>query len=127
VSIVVPTRSYSLSNDKVLKVTGPAKIVVRRGSVYIFGKVVNQGEEFVVKSGYTYAVVPCGEAEVDVTSPILPDEICDPNYVRWKDVILRLSDESSKVVVVGHVDVGKTSFCLQLANAIAVKDDVTIV
>ncbi|MCC6040705.1 MAG: GTPase [Desulfurococcaceae archaeon] len=111
-----------LTKGELLKVFGPMAILVKSGCVDIYGKELCAGEKAVIHKARNYIVEATGDAEIDVTmvnnSQIQSVEETDP-YRKKREIILKIAQSTSRrVVVVGCVDCGKTSFVTMLFNVL---------
>jgi len=109
-----------LIKGEMLKVFGPMSITVNSGCIEIYGKVLCAGEKAVIHKARNYIVEAVSDVEIDVVmvneSQIQSVEDNDP-YRRKREVLLEITQgKCHKVIVIGCVDCGKTSFVTMLFN-----------
>jgi polynucleotide 5'-hydroxyl-kinase GRC3/NOL9 len=115
-------KQHVVDNGKTLLVIGPASVKVLSGNVEVLGAlaqtkgkiVIREGKQmaFEVKKKATFSIT-LGEGGTleEVNGSTLPDS--------WSKAVEQLLSEDEKpvkIVVIGKVDVGKTSFCTYLVN-----------
>ncbi|MCC6010811.1 MAG: GTPase [Desulfurococcaceae archaeon] len=110
-----------LAKSELLKVFGPMSILVKSGCIDIYGKELCAGGKAIIHKARNYIVEATSDAEIDVTmvnnSQIQSVEDNDP-YRKKREVIIEITRSTcKKIVVVGCVDCGKTSFATMLFNA----------
>jgi len=106
---------------KLYRVEGPAAITVIQGEIEILGKRLKPKEKLVVpKSKSTsFRVIKEALLEVRLGSEAKLDEIDQPIVPpEWEEAVRSILGgmKPCKVVVIGNVDSGKTTFTLYLAN-----------
>lgn len=109
-----------LSRNEAVKLYGPMSVYVKNGCVDVHGKKTCAGEKFIIHRTRNYVVLALEDSELDVTmvneSQIQTLEETDP-YREKREVILDiLRKKCRKIVVVGCVDCGKTSFVTMAYN-----------
>ena len=112
--------SVEISENRSIRVRGPARISVVDGECYISGARLSKGSRIIIsmyKSQAIYsrtralAEIELGEgAGVDVAKP---EE--EPLF-EWLEAAYKLATKGSRVVVIGPTESGKTSFSSLLAN-----------
>ena len=113
----------SLGKGEGLRIFGPASIRVARGLVGILGAELGEDEDFYVeeyRSYYVKALEDC-ELEISISEPgrIEAAHGGDEPYDEWvslADRIIGSCKTPCRVVVMGPVESGKTSFTALLAN-----------
>ncbi|MEM1831842.1 MAG: Clp1/GlmU family protein [Desulfurococcaceae archaeon] len=111
-----------LSRNEGVKLFGPMSVTVERGCVDVHGKITCAGERFIIHRTRNYVVIAVEDSELDVSmideSQIQALEDTDP--YREKRVVINdiLKNNYRKVVVVGCVDCGKTSFVTMTYNVL---------
>ena len=114
--------TVKLERGKTLLLDGPASARVLSGKVSVFGAEVGAGRRIVVRKGRRLPVEPLEPSELEIVigadgaynvvdgSPIPPS---------WREAVEEAIAvrEPARFMVLGGVDVGKTSFCTYLANA----------
>ncbi|MEM0021432.1 MAG: Clp1/GlmU family protein [Fervidicoccaceae archaeon] len=122
-------------NGEYYWIKGPASISIEEGKVEINGAVFNQGEKIIVHSNRSYTFLlhggssaeVLGGAEFEIDSASREDIIV---YENWKKKASELMDLCKKgecrVVVIGEVDSGKTSFATMIANTFLLNGKIPI-
>lgn len=113
--------NLTLSKDKIIRIVGPAKITVKRGCIRVLGYDACEGRDIVISRYRSYAVKCCeGLAEIDVTigeggaveEPSAGEEVIDV----WERVANEVAASGGRVLIVGPIESGKTSFSTLLSN-----------
>ncbi|ADV65003.1 Clp1/GlmU family protein [Desulfurococcus mucosus] len=110
----------SLVRGEAVRVFGPMSITIVKGSIAILGKTVRGGENIIVHRFRNYVIEALEDTELDVTmtsdSTIQPVDEHDPYRKRASTALEIVSKGHRRVVVIGGVDSGKTSFTTLLSN-----------
>lgn len=114
-----------LVKGEIYRIIGPASVKVTKGRVYLLGFTANEGERLVIPRHRIVALKPLDESEIELLigegggfeKAREGEEVID----EWTDIcseIIKIAKERGvvKVLVLGAVDVGKSSFCTFLAN-----------
>ena len=110
-----------LEPDKTLLLDGPASATVSSGRVSVFGAEVSPGQRLVVRKGRRLPLEALELSKVSITVGLGGSFSVvegSPIPSSWRDVVeeaLSLGS-SAKLLVLGAVDVGKTSLCTFLVN-----------
>lgn len=111
----------SIERGKTLLVDGPACVFLHSGVLRSFGAPINAGNHIIVRRGRRIPLEAIEDSQIDLllgsaASYTLTDE--DPIPNSWKEAADRIVETGgcARVVVLGNVDSGKTSFCTYLAN-----------
>jgi len=110
----------TLSSNKIIRVSGPAKIVVDEGCIRILGVDIRKGEDIVINRYRSYAVKALEDSIISIIlgeggsieEPIEGEEVIDI----WEKAAYEIIDRRGRVVVIGSTDSGKTSFSLLISN-----------
>ncbi|MFZ8783037.1 MAG: Clp1/GlmU family protein [Desulfurococcaceae archaeon] len=110
-----------LSRGELLRVYGPMSITVKSGCIDIYGKTLCDSEKAVIHKFRNYIIEAISDAELDVVmineSQIQSVDASDP-YLRKREILVEISKEKyNRIIVVGCIDCGKTSFVTMLFNA----------
>ncbi len=113
---------YAIEPGKLLRIGGPAAVRVIEGEVYVMGKVYGPDSKFTVLRARKVIVKPRTAAKLEITlgpdgsvEEARPDEeVIDI----WEDTINKL-DLRGITVILGAMDVGKTTLTVMLANKVA--------
>jgi polynucleotide 5'-hydroxyl-kinase GRC3/NOL9 len=112
----------TVEKDKTLLVDGPASVTVATGRVEVFGSIVDSASKIVIREGKRLPFSVEETAVLDISSGENSSiEEVDGNtiplsWVKSAEVLLNFQTSPLTVVVLGTVDVGKTSFCTYLTN-----------
>lgn len=108
--------------DKTLLVDGPASVTLLTGDVEILGGKLRIGSKMIIRKSKRVPFYALTKAEFDV----LTGEKSSANEFQGSSVpeswqaavktILAIESKPAIVMIVGAIDVGKTSFCAYLAN-----------
>ncbi len=111
----------SIQKEKGLYVEGPAKITVTNGIVNIFGKkVVN--DSIIVKRGKAISIYAENDSILQITSGIggkieeIDGTTIPKDWGTTIEAIKKLEKKIIKVMIIGDIDSGKTTFTTYLAN-----------
>lgn len=111
----------SIERGKTLLVDGPACILLHSGALRSFGAPINVGSHIIVRRGRRIPLEAVEDSQIELllgstASYTLIDE--DPIPNSWKEAVDKIIEAGgcTRVVVLGNVDSGKTSFCKYLAN-----------
>ena len=112
--------TISLSKCEGILVDGPARVVVSTGVVDVFGKVCEDGEEFIVTYGKTYPVQAISNSNLKLILGsssgylMVRDRLISKE---WEGLVNLLMYEENRVAMVfGDTDTGKSSLVLYAAN-----------
>ncbi len=101
------------------RIEGPAKVVVRRGRIYATGVEYSDGQSFTVLRARSLAVRAVTDSEVElVLGPGALLEKAEPGEEiidEWEAGISTV-DPSGVIIVVGMIDVGKSTMTAMLGN-----------
>ncbi|HDD26573.1 MAG TPA: hypothetical protein ENF75_05750 [Acidilobales archaeon] len=111
----------SIEEGRVVRVFGPANIVVDKGSVMVVGAVFKSNERFVINRFRSYAIKALENSELSITlgdggsveEPKEGEEVID-EWVEISEYVV--NNKLRKVMVLGPVDSGKTSLVTFIAN-----------
>ncbi len=113
---------YAIEPGKLLRIGGPAAVRVIEGEVYVMGKIYGPDSRFTVLRARKVIVKPRTAAKLEIT--LGPDgsveearpeeEVVDI----WEDTISKLNLDGVTIIL-GAMDVGKTTLTVMLANKIA--------
>lgn len=110
-----------LSEGEAVKLFGPMSVLVKSGCIDVHGKIACAGERFVVHKARNYVATATSTCELDVTmvndSQIQALDPTDPYPDKRKLALEIVNEGLRRVVVLGCVDCGKTSFTTMLYNA----------
>ena len=99
------------------RVEGPAKLRVENGSFYALGRVYGVGNELVVPRGLIVCLKVETPCIVEITGGAMTEAKPEEEVIdQWK-VLSETLAESSRVLVVGETDSGKTTFSTFILNA----------
>ena len=115
-----------VEKDKILRISGPASISIKKGSIRILGATYSAGNRVVINRFRSYAVKTLEDETVinislgdggSVEEPAPGEEVID----LWERASLRITDHCKNndrcvVVVVGPVESGKSSYTCMLSN-----------
>ncbi|RLG89475.1 MAG: hypothetical protein DRO15_00310 [Thermoprotei archaeon] len=110
-----------LDRGKILRIMGPASIEVKKGIIRILGAEFREGSRIIINRYRSYAVKAEDNSQLSVIlgeggsieEPAPGEEVID----EWEKVVDEiLSRRDSRVVVVGPVESGKSSFSALLIN-----------
>lgn len=111
-----------LSRNEAVKLFGPMSVVVKKGCVDVHGKITCADERFIIHKTRNYVVLAVEDSELDIS---MVDEsqiqmLDDADPYREKRAIINdiLRGNYRRVVVIGCVDCGKTSFVTSTYNAL---------
>lgn len=109
-----------LRKNEAIKIFGPAAINVASGTVEVLGKRFNTNDKFIVHKTRSYIVVALTDSKLDINlgseASIQAVEEDDP-YHEWVSIANEiLSKDYRKIMVIGGVDCGKSSFSILLSN-----------
>jgi len=109
-----------LSKGEVVRVFGPMSITILSGSITVLGRTLRKGESLIVHKLRNYIVEAAEDTELDVNmtneSTIQPVDEEDPYRERNNTALELVSSGFRRVIVIGGVDSGKTSFTTLLSN-----------
>lgn len=103
----------------IYRIEGPAKVVVKRGQIYATGVVYTEGQSFTVLRARQLAVKAVADSEVElVLGPGALLERVSPGEEIIDEWEKRISgvDPKGVVVIVGMMDVGKSTMTAMLGN-----------
>jgi len=118
--VVVSVRSLSgeLRRDETLLIEGPASLRILSGEGTVFGAIVEQGEEILVRKGKRLPLTPSSDRmdyEAKATGDLMRID-GDAIPPSWRAAVDAVASAKGRVVVLGGVDTGKTGFCTYLIN-----------
>jgi len=124
--VVVSVRSLSgeLLRDETLLIEGPASLRILSGEGTIFGAIVEEGEEVLVRKGKRLPLTPCTD-RMSYEAKVAGDLIAiggEAIPLSWKAAADAAASAKGRAVVLGGVDAGKTGFCTYLANRAVLSD-----
>ncbi|MEM1611285.1 MAG: Clp1/GlmU family protein, partial [Sulfolobales archaeon] len=109
-----------ISEGRSARVRGPARISIADGECYITGARLSKGSQVVVSAYKSIAIYAKTSARVEVelgegggVDVAKPEE--EP-LLEWVEAAGRIASKGSKVVVIGPIESGKTTFTTLLAN-----------
>ncbi len=109
-----------LKKDEMIKVFGPMLVRVKKGLIDILGKKARENEQVIIHKIRSYVIRSLDDTELDIN--MTPDaqiqavEETDP-YLEWyKKAEEIIKEEPSKIIVIGGVDNGKSSYTILLSN-----------
>ncbi len=112
--------STEISENRSIRVRGPARVSVVDGECYISGARLSKGSQIVISAYKSQAIYARSRALVEVelgegsgVDVARPEE--EPLF-EWLEAAYRLAVKGSRVIVIGPVESGKTSFSTLLAN-----------
>ncbi len=111
-----------LENGAALRVYGPAKLTVERGSLLAAGYAVSAGEELIVRStrGTTLYAIEASRVCYVVGGSGHVERINDGAPRDWLSALEKLDEVGAKrIVVLGAPDTGKSTFSLWLRNRLS--------
>jgi polynucleotide 5'-hydroxyl-kinase GRC3/NOL9 len=112
--------SVSFSEGEGVLVYGPARVIVTKGAIEVFGKVCECGDELVITYGKTYPLQSLKETELElflrsskdytkVRGRLVPKD--------WETLSELMMDGGRRVaMILGETDTGKSSLVLYTAN-----------
>ena len=116
---------YELSKSKLFRIEGPALVRVISGKIYAMGVEYSEGSKFTVLRARKVIVKAIEDSKLDLV--LGPDgyveeakpeeEVID----KWEENISKLSLEGTTTVILGAMDVGKTTLTVMLANKASIK------
>ncbi len=119
--------SLALEIGKVIRITGPARIEVRKGKILLVGAVYGKGSRIIIHKLRSYALKTLEDSEVVVflgsgaslEEPNEGEEVID-SWIKISDEILKDSVNlgRSLIIVIGPVESGKTTLSAFIANTL---------
>ena len=116
-----------LEAGKVVRVTGPARIEVRKGRILLVGAIYDKGSKIIIHKLRSYAFKSLEDSEVAVflgsgaslEEPNEGEEVID-SWIKISDDILKDSASLGKllIIVIGPVESGKTTLSAFIANTL---------
>ncbi len=109
-----------LEKGSLLRITGPAMLMVGTGKISVLGAVYGPGSRLVLHKCRSYAVKALEGSEIRVTlgdegsleEPRPGEEVID----QWLEVAERVVSDGGRVILIGGVESGKTSLTALIAN-----------
>jgi len=119
--------SVSLARDKIYRLKGPAMMILTKGRIFALGRELTSREKVVVPRSriLCFKTLEDSEVEIVVGSEGSFEEASSEEEVIdiWNTEIDKILDSKvSSVLVLGPVDVGKTTFCCFMANKALAKN-----
>ncbi|HWQ17885.1 MAG TPA: Clp1/GlmU family protein [Sulfolobales archaeon] len=112
--------SVEISENRSIRIRGPARISVIDGECYISGAKLLKGSQIIVSAYKSQAIYSRSRARVEIelgegagVDVAKPEE--EPLF-EWLEAAYKLAAKGSRVVVIGPTESGKTSFSVLLAN-----------
>ncbi len=112
--------SIEISEGRSARVKGPARISIADGECYITGARLSKGSQVVVSAYKSLAIYARTSAKIDVelgegggVDVARPEE--EP-LLEWVEAAEKIASKGSKIVVIGPVESGKTTFTTLVAN-----------
>mgnify|MGYP000207819932 CR=1 FL=1 len=112
--------SIEVSGGRSVRVKGPARISIADGECYITGARLSKGSQVVVSAYKSLAIYARTSAKIDVelgegggVDVARPEE--EP-LLEWVEAAEKIASKGSKIVVIGPVESGKTTFTTLVAN-----------
>lgn len=110
-----------MGKNKLLRVFGPAAIIVSKGAISILGRKYCVGEKAVIHSMRSYVVTALEDSVLEITmgnGASLQEPGSNEEPINsWLTTVNEIVNTGmKKVVVLGGVDCGKSSFVILLAN-----------
>ncbi len=115
-----------MKNGESLKFFGPMHIRIKNGEIEILCKRFGEGEELVIHKYKSYLVRALKDTELDINmsseSQIQSVEEDEP-YNEWLEIAdTILSSKPEKIVILGGIDSGKSTYTVLLANKTLIKN-----
>lgn len=109
-----------LKKNEMIKVFGPMLVIVKKGLIDILGKKAKENEQIIIHRIRSYVIRSLDDTELDIN--MTPDaqiqavEETDP-YLEWyKKAEEIIKEEPGKIMILGGVDNGKSSYTVLLSN-----------
>lgn len=126
--------SVSFSEGEGVLVCGPARVIVSKGAVEVFGKICGRGDEFVVTYGKTYPLQSLTETELKLFLRSskdyvkVRDRLIPKGWETLSDLMMDGRARGSRIVMIlGETDTGKSSLVLYTANRLCSENYKTMV
>ncbi len=111
------------SKDELLRITGPASLIIEEGKALILGAEYEKGDRIVVRRTRTLCMKVLEDLYMrgiigeggKLERPAPSDEVVD-NWMELSELIVSAESKPTIILVVGPVESGKTSFSITLAN-----------
>jgi len=117
--LAVRKESLVLREESLIRITGPAKIQVKKGTVYLLGLKLAKGKSITVGVGRTLALKAMENSELELllgpagkAEPADPREEVLDNWIRAAEMLSR----EGVIVVLGETDSGKSTFSTFIIN-----------
>ncbi len=117
--MAVRKESLVLREESLIRITGPAKIQVKKGTVYLLGLKLAKGKSITVGVGRTLALKAMENSELELllgpagkAEPADPREEVLDNWIRAAEMLSR----EGVIVVLGETDSGKSTFSTFIIN-----------
>jgi len=112
----------SVKKGITLLIKGPTCITLRKGEAEVLAAPLLIGKKLVIRKGRSlpFEVIEDSDFEVALGVDAKMDEISGSTIpASWRDAVIKLTlnEVSNKVLVLGTTDIGKTTFCIYLANS----------
>ncbi len=115
--------SIALKEGEVLRIVGPARVEVIEGEVLLVGAILRKGESAVIHRFRSYALKALSNSSLKITlgsdasveRPSEGEEVIDA----WVEVVRGIAADAvmpKKILILGPVESGKTTFAAFLAN-----------
>ncbi|MGC9148085.1 MAG: Clp1/GlmU family protein [Sulfolobales archaeon] len=109
-----------LSKNSIVRVAGPASLKVLSGKISILGKIMTQGESIVISLYRSYPIYSLEESSAEVSLGEggyveYPREI-DETTLEWFEVVDKIIERGTRIVVIGPIESGKTTFSALAVN-----------
>ncbi len=112
--------TYKLEAGRLMRIEGPAKVLVRSGKIYAVGNIYTGGKTFTVLRARKLVIKALEDSVVEITlgenasvEPASPEEeIIDV----WEESLSKLKFDNSLILIFGAMDVGKSTLTVLIAN-----------
>ena len=112
--------TYKLEGGQLMRIEGPAKVLVRSGRIYAVGNIYTVGKTFTVLRARKLVIKALEDSVIEITlgdnaniEPATPEEeVIDV----WEESIGKLRLDNSLILIYGAMDVGKSTLTVLIAN-----------
>ncbi len=109
-----------IPSNNIIRVYGPAAITVVKGSIDVLGKRFSSGEKLVVHKVRSYPLIALEDTVIEANLGVearIEEASSNEPLIEWMDSVEKiLSGNSERIVVIGPIDSGKSTYTLLLAN-----------
>ncbi|MGC9009881.1 MAG: Clp1/GlmU family protein [Sulfolobales archaeon] len=109
-----------LSKNSIVRVAGPASLKILSGKISILGKILSQGDSTTISLYRSYPIYSLEESSVEISlgegGYVEYPKESDETTLEWFEVVDKIIERGSRIIVIGPTESGKTTFAALAVN-----------